>query len=1233
MAVPRLRIAAAASTLLLAFACAESPTWTPPQGEPRSLGGELFVVLCDRVAASEMPEDVRGHRSNDICHREAAPVSETPPRLRAMAENRARLVSALDAALTAGQLDDELGTFLTELLPFYEAPQELLPEVTRAFADTLARLGDDDAALESFQRIAARRGYRPLKHALGVLEAVLKYPRLHELLVSFLDATGKDGKAHQAWSTLTRALSLELATYEPKPEGMAESTLDVTHALFFTPVHDGTVRDPRYLALRDARGLAVPRTLCAGAGCMFSDDDGDGLADMDQKLGSLRGQGAPTPFPIVGLKADKSPREPDENERALDPQSNELVYEYVDANTTFGGVLGRELLPLFQRDESNSSIVLDLADGLDVLLGPREDTELAYRSASLAHRSRNTQEGPGLDLVRLMTVLGRSPDVEPLLEVIHTLVEAHEGELASLVKGLLDAKALADGSSAQFAQKNELWDDTLDWLELMSRTSRMPGQETMLEGLMRAIADERAKHFGDIVAMMLRYTDHPYLAKDDPNGLPRGKFLHPVDRTSVDTPENRSIMERSLHLVSEINGQRGLCNKPLALGPLTLIASCDMMNYDDLGRVFGGSMSEAWKLELGLGLNEILGAVNLIRGIGGGSANTLGDIMGIQGLDEYPGPEALMRMLFTDVPLVDLMLDPLLVRNAPDNSEKYWLKKVYGNTIEGWEVPFDFNDGTRASFWNAFRPLAEAFNRHDYDPLDAEHAGDEHSYYIYMELASTFGRYYGSPQAGYASDANAPFFNVQADVRAYEGLIADIVAGPTLVATACTPEASSTDRCWVSEETLSHHPVNLGLYEKLHHVLRALDQVQVADGRDGIDIMASFVELMLNAHKACDPAGTGLVGADGLGACDRADAPYPPLEIRRSEPGDTFARTNKGVRYDGTEQAHSATWQPLIKDRAGRPIVQGGSLHAKDQAQRDSAGNVVPFTPKRYVSPLRHLLGTLNDIDGAFASNGDKLAHWRSARSGLVDQFFATDGVTFRDQTARALLLAGLDFARKRFERHRMDGDTDAWVASLEPRAEAFARTPIVLGALDLLSATRSDEKLNAELSELLAYLFDDQRKEASFDTTLYALLDLVQVLRDDANMQPTLSALSRLIAPNAPEAVAKGEPLAIESGSLERTTGLLRDILRVDEYASLSALLENLVIPHPEHQKGRETPLETLIDVAAEVNRASPSRDQGKQMTAADFKETFAQIREFLSDERRGLERLYDIVQQRSGQ
>jgi hypothetical protein len=1226
MARPQLGLAAAASIWLLAGACADTPTWTPSEGQRRSLGAELYVVLCDRVAASEMPEDVRGHRSNDICHREATPVEDTPPRLRAMAENRARLVSALDAALTSGSLDDDLGTFLTELLPFYEPPRELLPEVTRGFADVVARMSTDAQALEAFQRMSARRGYRPLEHAVGLFQAVLKYPRLHEFLVAFLGAIGPDGKAHDAWTTLSSALALELASYEAKPAG-TESVLDVTDKLFFSGIDDGLPATNRFLARRDARGLVRPQKLCSDGSCMFADADQDGAADMDPLLGTFRAGGAPTPFPVLGL-ADVAKR--DAFRRALDDDDAPL-YDYIDVSRTFGGGFGRELLPLLEPDDQGRTIVLDLADALDVLLGPRTDANLAYDRASLAHRSRDTKLAVGLDLVPVMSVVGRSPDVVPLLDVVGRLVRDHEPQLAALVKGLLDAKALANDSDAAFAMPNEFWDDVLGYLQLMARTSRTPGHETMFEGVMRAIADERAKHFGDVVAMMLRHKDQLYLDQNDINNLPKGSFLTPVDRDRPDTADNRSIMQRSLHLVGEIDGQRGICNKQLLL-----IQPCSVMDYDDLGRVMGGAMSEEWELELGLGLNGLLAAIDAVRGtFTPGTPSTLGEIMGIEGLDDHPSPQALSRLLLGDIALVDLLIDPILVRNAPNDSEQYWLKRAYANTIEAWEVPLDFADGTRVSFWDAFRPLAEAFNRHDYDPRDAEHANDEHSFFLYMELASTFGRFYGSAAGGHGTDPNGPFFNVGANARAFEGILADMVSSGTLVPTPCTPEAEAQNRCWVTEETVALHGTNLGIFIKLHDILKALDGIELADGRDGIDVMAGLLELMLNPHKACDPSGTGLVNADGTGACDRPDAPYPPLEIRRRG-GEQFAKTNIGDRYDGTLQARAATWNPLIQDLAGRPLVENSTPHLKNGQARLVNGATVPYTPRRYVSPLLLVLGTLNDVDASFETavlpRGDeRLLRWRHARSGLVDRFFATDGVSFENRTGRALLLSILDFAKERFERHQTDGDLDPWLASLEGRAESFARTPLISSTIDLLNASQEDPALQKELSALLAYMFDGTTSQQSFDTTMYALLDFVQVLRDDTNMVPMLAAVSRFVAPNTPEAVKNGEPLALEDGALERATALMRDVLRVDEYSSLSVLLQNLVTTHEAHQQGKETPLETLVDVVAEVNRANPDVDQGKQMRAADFKTTFEQLRSFLLDERRGLERLYDIVQHRA--
>ena len=52
-------------------------------------------------------------------------------RLRALVENRARLVAALDATLPA-DFEDELQTLLVSMLPFYDLPTELLPRNTRA---------------------------------------------------------------------------------------------------------------------------------------------------------------------------------------------------------------------------------------------------------------------------------------------------------------------------------------------------------------------------------------------------------------------------------------------------------------------------------------------------------------------------------------------------------------------------------------------------------------------------------------------------------------------------------------------------------------------------------------------------------------------------------------------------------------------------------------------------------------------------------------------------------------------------------------------------------------------------------------------------------------------------------------------------------------------------------------------------------------------------------------------
>lgn len=1237
-------VSIAALGLWVAGCTATDVQWEPPEHPERTLGGEIFTILCARVAADVEPTDVRGRNSNSVCYAGQAPSPKAHPKVVAMYENRDRLISALDAALVEGGLQNELDSFLGELLPLYDVSTEPLPGLTRAFGDVLATLAADEDALLGLQRMSSRQGYRPLDHALGAAQAVFKYERLHELLLAVLAAIEPGSDAAQAWDEVLTALSLELADYQPAAE--AESTLEATRQfLFRTTADDFAPAEQRFLVRRDDRGVAMPRQLCANPSqCPFADMDGDGRADLDPEKGRFMGGDAATPFSIVGEAAGAVPR--DALQRALNQTTGELLYDYVDVHRTAMGALSRELRPLFEIDEDGRNTLMDLLHGVPVVMGGSGPQQLTYGEGQLDYTGSLTRQAPALDFVQVLGLLARSPQFENTLTLTERLVQEHETTLAALIDTAFKARERAVASDAALNGPNELWDDILYWTKLMARTSRVQG-ETMLEGLMRAVADDRARHFGDMMAMMMRFRDGFSYDPNNINDLPRGSFVTPVDRAAADLPDNRSIFHRSLNLLGDVSSQRGLCNK----SALLIIGECSVMDFEDLGRVFGGSMSEDWRLQLG-------GAASLLP------TSLTGAVLGIEGLDEYPDPPAMVRMLFTDVALVDVLLDPLTVRNAPDRSEAYWLKRVYANTIEAWEVPVDFDDGTRVAFWDTFRPLAEAFNRHDYDPLDDAHANDEHKWYIYMELAAALGYHYGSPDGGYAQARSQPFYDHETNVQSFETMIADILASPGLQATDC---GSDPSRCYVTEQTLAAFPTNLGMFERFHELLKVLDGMEFAGGDDGIDVLAGLAEFMLNPHKACKPDGAGLVRPDGTGPCDDEDRTYDPIVYRRSD-GQRHITTNLGTTWDGTLQDLTVAGEPLITDAAGRPVV---ATH--EAAVTDGAGQGTAHMQPRYVSPLQVVLRSLNDIDRAFEQStlpdtAQRLAHWRAARSDLVDQFFATDGTSFTSPAARAVVLAGVGFLKDRLRSHRegacagadppagcgigcaddsacgaglacsggtcaVPADLDAWADGLVGRSEVFMRTPTLAATLQLLEAFQNRSDVLQEFGGLLDYLFDDTNAQRSLDTTLLAIMDLIQVLRDDANVVPVMRALSGSVSKDAAGFVAGSTgAVGVASGPARRTTSVLHSVLQLDSQRALVKLLGNLVQKHSTHLAGREAPLETIIDVIAEVNRAAPSSERGQAFESRDYQQVFDQVREFLVDERRGLERIYDIVQNKDG-
>src|SRR5690606_14177799 len=80
-----------------------------------SLGAEIYRIFCKRIAAAELPTDVSGRRTRAFCAGEEGPELAPTPRLRAMADNRDRLVDALDRTLPE-PLEDDLDAFMVRLV-------------------------------------------------------------------------------------------------------------------------------------------------------------------------------------------------------------------------------------------------------------------------------------------------------------------------------------------------------------------------------------------------------------------------------------------------------------------------------------------------------------------------------------------------------------------------------------------------------------------------------------------------------------------------------------------------------------------------------------------------------------------------------------------------------------------------------------------------------------------------------------------------------------------------------------------------------------------------------------------------------------------------------------------------------------------------------------------------------------------------------------------------------------
>ena len=216
----------------------------PPRG---TLGRELFSLVCDRVGAQSLREDVTGGSFHAICHEDAdgkygdrvdvgklvaldpaavdvdgnvVPLDRQQrsrayeiARVEALGRRREDLIAAFDAAMpdlqiavkdlgasdpskscdAVAQKDallKQLSDTLSRFIDLYD--DQTIPMFTRGLGRMMRDVRADGDVQATLARFDARQGYRPSSIAIGVAQPAIDYPRLVELINALVKVVATD---------------------------------------------------------------------------------------------------------------------------------------------------------------------------------------------------------------------------------------------------------------------------------------------------------------------------------------------------------------------------------------------------------------------------------------------------------------------------------------------------------------------------------------------------------------------------------------------------------------------------------------------------------------------------------------------------------------------------------------------------------------------------------------------------------------------------------------------------------------------------------------------------------------------------------------------------------------------------------------------------------------------------------------------------------------------------------
>ncbi|MEO6418748.1 MAG: hypothetical protein ABIP39_05045, partial [Polyangiaceae bacterium] len=430
-----------------------------------------------------------------------------------------------------------------------------------------------------------------------------------------VDPSGKriavPGAAYAQFSELLAAAHEELrtATIDPPLQPLTATSdpmvgrdilsrpradLEAMSQIFYAedPAFGGGTAPSHYIVRRDNRGFAAVPLVGGAVPAPFVDKNADLLPDVDDLGRFVTSNGMPPALPFFSpLAADSAPR--DAFGRATVPGGAALLYGYIDSGHTFTAQLVGDLKPLMDPDVThNHETMLSSVAGAYVLFGQHAGKNGSSRTyAPDPHAvdrwllTHDASDPPPADLATRPVILqydGYLPDTSPVLDLVHAfgqilgdktsddtlsyvraLMKDHPTDVARMTGGMLAWQDIATKhpEAKMTNPKSTFWDEMID---IGIEISKEPG---LLEDLLRALGADASLGIKDMYGAYMANGDHISYDRKNLNGGPYNMTTKdttephtPVDRSKPDTGMGRSVFQRFVQAIHDVNGVTA-CNK------------------------------------------------------------------------------------------------------------------------------------------------------------------------------------------------------------------------------------------------------------------------------------------------------------------------------------------------------------------------------------------------------------------------------------------------------------------------------------------------------------------------------------------------------------------------------------------------------------------------------------------------------------------------------------------------